>query len=58
MDNWDERGTLTEKYEAEQEHSAFLERLLSILYGNGWEHITMADARKWHKKHFKGNTNG
>ena len=38
--------------EKEKEHSKFLERLLSALYGEGWEKLTIYDAKEWHKKYF------
>lgn len=38
--------------EEEKDHSAFLEKLLHTLYGDGWSKITIFDAKEWHKKHF------
>jgi rubrerythrin len=39
------------KLEEEKEHSAFLEKLLRTLYGDGWNKLTISDAKKWHTKH-------
>ena len=36
--------TLKEKLENERAHSAFLERLLKALYGEGWEELTVFNA--------------
>ena len=38
--------------ETEKDHSKFLECLLAALYGEGWEKVTIYDAKEWHKKHF------
>ena len=43
--------SVTEKLEEEKDHSAFLEELLRVLYGEGWDNLTIFDAQKWHKKH-------
>ena len=43
---------LAAKLEEEEDHSAFLEKLLRVLYGDGWEKLTIFDAQQWHKKHF------
>jgi len=37
---------LKELLEKEKEHSAFLEKLLSELYGEGWEKLTLAEAKR------------
>jgi hypothetical protein len=37
--------TIIEKLEEERDHSAFLERLLKALYGDGWDRLTIADAK-------------
>ena len=36
-----------------KDHSRFLERLLAALYGKGWQNLTIAAAKEWHKKQFK-----
>ncbi len=43
---------LQEELAEEKDHSAFLEGLLMELYGDGWEKLTMYEARKWHERHF------
>jgi len=43
---------LAAKLEEEKKHSAFLEKLLRVLYGDGWDKITIFDAQQWHKKYF------
>ena len=48
-----EEQDCTLELEAEREHTAFLEELLRTLYGEGWNHITICDAERWHKQHFK-----
>jgi len=42
---------LQEELRAEKEGSAFLEKLLKTLYGDGWEKLTLYDAKKWHDHH-------
>ena len=37
---------LQNKLETEQAHSAFLEELLRVLYGDGWDDLTLFDARR------------
>ena len=37
---------IKELLEEEKEHSAFLEKLLSELYGEGWEKLTLAGAKQ------------
>ena len=32
--------------DGEREHSAFLEKLLKVLYGDGWNKLTLFDAKK------------
>ena len=32
--------------EIEKEHSAFLEKLLKLIYGTGWDKLTIQDAMK------------
>ncbi len=39
--------------ELEKAHSRFLERLIAALYGPEWERLTVCEAAKWHKEHFK-----
>lgn len=43
---------LEAKLEEERDHSAWLEKLLRVLYGDGWEKLTIAHAQAWHKEHF------
>ena len=43
---------LREDLDAEIDNGKFLELLLSALYGEGWENLTIYEAREWHKKHF------
>lgn len=45
--------TEEKEIEREKDHSNFLERLLTVLYGEGWEKLTIYEAKEWHKKHFK-----
>lgn len=42
----------------EKEHSAFLEKLLKTLYGDGWEKLTLYEAGKWHRRHLTRNSSG
>jgi hypothetical protein len=41
---------MLEKYEIERDHSAFLEKLLETLYGDGWDKLTLSDAKAFHDK--------
>lgn len=43
--------SLFKQFEEEKEHSAFLEKLLCALYGNGWDDLTIFDAKKWYEEH-------
>ena len=43
---------ILEQLKTEEEHSAFLEKLLRTLYGDGWEKLTLSKARAWHIQHF------
>ena len=38
--------TVSDYYNVEKDHSAFLEKLLRTLYGDGWEKLTLFDAKK------------
>jgi len=42
---------LQEKLQTEIEHSQFLEKLLKALYGDGWEKLTLYDAKNWQAQH-------
>lgn len=46
---------IKDELEKEKEHSQFLEELLQTLYGEGWEELTLYEAKKWHKLHFEGD---
>jgi len=35
----------------EKEHSAFLEKLLKTLFGDGWGRLTLYEAEQWHRRH-------
>lgn len=37
---------LKNELETEKEHSAFLEKLLQALYGEGWDKLTLFDAKR------------
>ena len=37
-------GTLGAKLDEEKEHTAFLQKLLRILYGRDWDKLTISDA--------------
>ena len=41
------REQLEEELKDEQDHSAFLEKLIEALYGEGWNKLTIDDAKKW-----------
>ncbi len=41
---------LNQKLHEEQEHSAFLEKLLKALYGKGWSRLTIFEANKWREQ--------
>jgi len=42
---------LEEKLNTEIEHSRFLEELLKTLYGDGWDKLTLFEAKKEHERH-------
>jgi hypothetical protein len=37
---------LENELEEEKDHSAFLEKLLRVLYGDGWDKLTISDAKQ------------
>lgn len=49
---------LQAELETEKEHSAFLERLLKALYGEGWEKLTLYGAEKWRERHLSSSSSG
>ncbi len=40
---------LEEELEEEKQHSAFLEKLVAALYGEGWTMLTLNKAKEWRK---------
>ena len=42
-----ELDDLQEDLKTEKDHSKFLEILLEIVYGDGWNSLTIAEAREW-----------
>jgi len=42
-----------EQLEEEKDHSAFLEKLLRVLYGEGWNKLTIDEAKKWRESWLK-----
>lgn len=49
---------LEEELQAEKEGSAFLKKLLKTLYGDGWEKLTLYEAKKWHDRHLTSHSSG
>ena len=47
---------LQEKLQTEIEHSRFLEELLKELYGDGWDKLTLYEAKKWHERHLTNHS--
>jgi len=45
------------KLEEERDHSAWLEKLLRVLYGDGWNKLTISNAQEWHTKHIASQPN-
>lgn len=46
-----DKNELLVRLEEEKDHSAFLEKLLRCLYGDGWDKLTIFDAKEWHQRH-------
>ena len=49
---------LQEKLQTEIEHSRFLEELLKTLYGEGWDKLTLFEAKKWRERHLTRHSSG
>lgn len=47
-----EANELAAKLEEEKDHTAWLEKLLGVLYGTGWKKLTISNAKEWHNKYF------
>ena len=45
--------SIKDELEKEKDHSKFLERLIEAIYGEGWERLTLYEAKEWHKRHFE-----
>jgi hypothetical protein len=46
-----ERDRLKDVFEKEMDHSKFLAELVQYLYGDGWEHLTIHEAKKLRTRH-------
>jgi len=44
--------------EDEKDHSAFVEKLLRLVYGNGWDKLTISDGLKIARDRIKARGNG